>query len=37
VINVDQKNLLKVGRTWVEETPFVTDKTVTFTTASPSD
>ncbi|CEJ71521.1 hypothetical protein BN1195_03870 [Chryseobacterium oranimense G311] len=35
VINNDQKNLLKVGRIWVEEAPFTTDKAVTFTTASP--
>ncbi|SIT19593.1 type IX secretion system sortase PorU [Chryseobacterium gambrini] len=35
VINVDQKNLMRVGRTWVEDAPFVTDKTITFTTASP--
>ncbi|KQT33100.1 hypothetical protein ASG22_17930 [Chryseobacterium sp. Leaf405] len=34
VINNDQKNLMKVGRTWVEDAPFVTDKTVSFTTAS---
>ncbi|MCW3161557.1 type IX secretion system sortase PorU [Chryseobacterium oryctis] len=35
VINKDEKNLLKVGRTWVEEAPFTTDKTITFTTNSP--
>lgn len=35
VINNDQKNLLKVGRTWVEDVPLIADKTVTFTTASP--
>lgn len=35
VINNDQKNLIKVGRTWVEEAPFTTDKAVTFTTNSP--
>lgn len=35
VINNDQKNLLKIGRTWVEDTPFTTEKTVTFTTKSP--
>ncbi|MFC3161171.1 hypothetical protein ACFOEQ_24470 [Chryseobacterium arachidis] len=35
VINNDQKNLMKVGRTWVEDTPFITDKAVSFTTASP--
>ena len=34
-IDNDQKNLMKVGRTWVEDAPFITDKTVTFTTASP--
>lgn len=35
VLNNDQKNLLKVGRIWVEEAPFTTDKTVTFTLNSP--
>ncbi len=35
VINNDQKNLLKVGRTWVEDTPFSTEKTITLTTNSP--
>ncbi|MDQ0593280.1 hypothetical protein QFZ37_001649 [Chryseobacterium ginsenosidimutans] len=35
VINNDQKNLMKVGRLWVEDTPFTTDKAVTFNTASP--
>lgn len=35
VINNDQTNLLKVGRIWVEEAPFNTDKAVTFTTSSP--
>ncbi|MDH6250423.1 hypothetical protein M2347_000150 [Chryseobacterium sp. H1D6B] len=35
VINNDQKNLLKVGRIWVEDTPIITDKAVTFTTNSP--
>ncbi|KNB61411.1 type IX secretion system sortase PorU [Chryseobacterium sp. Hurlbut01] len=35
VINNDQKNLIKVGRTWVEDAPFTTDKTVTFTLKSP--
>lgn len=35
VINNDQKNLLKVGRIWVEDTPFSTEKVVTFTTNSP--
>ncbi len=34
-INNDQKNLMKVGRIWVEDTPFTTDKTITFNTASP--
>jgi len=35
VINNDQKNLLKVGRIWVEDGPFTTDKTITLTTKSP--
>ncbi|MBB4805960.1 hypothetical protein HNP38_001232 [Chryseobacterium defluvii] len=35
VINNDQKNLLNVGRLWVENTPVITDKAVTFTTNSP--
>jgi len=35
VINNDQKNLMKVGRLWVEDAPFTTAKTITFTTASP--
>ncbi|MXS70667.1 type IX secretion system sortase PorU [Flavobacteriaceae bacterium W22] len=35
VINNDQKNLLKVGRIWVEEQNFTTDKAVTFTLNSP--
>ncbi|MEN4761748.1 type IX secretion system sortase PorU [Chryseobacterium sp. C39-AII1] len=35
VINNDQKNLLKVGRIWVEDAPFTTDKTITFNTNSP--
>lgn len=35
VINNDQKNLLKVGRTWVEDAPFTTEKTITITTNSP--
>ncbi|WP_336958775.1 type IX secretion system sortase PorU [Chryseobacterium contaminans] len=35
VINNDQTNLLKVGRIWVEETPFSTEKTITLTTNSP--
>jgi hypothetical protein len=34
-INNDEKNLMKVGRIWVEGTPFTTDKAVTFNTASP--
>ncbi|REC49372.1 type IX secretion system sortase PorU [Chryseobacterium pennipullorum] len=35
VINNDQKNLLKVGRTWVEDSPFNAEKTITLTTNSP--
>ncbi|MCQ9638862.1 type IX secretion system sortase PorU [Chryseobacterium sp. WG14] len=35
VINNDQKNLMKVGRVWLEDAPFTTEKTVTFTTKSP--
>lgn len=35
VINNDQKNLLKVGRIWVEDQPFSTNKTISFTTNSP--
>ncbi|MBV8325710.1 type IX secretion system sortase PorU [Chryseobacterium sp.] len=35
VINNDQKNVMKVGRVWVEDSPFTTEKTVTFTTNSP--
>ncbi|WP_312901290.1 type IX secretion system sortase PorU [Chryseobacterium taichungense] len=35
VINNDQKNLMKVGRIWVEETSFTTDRAISFTTASP--
>ncbi len=35
VINTDQKNLLKVGRIWVEDQPFTTEKTVTLTLNSP--
>ncbi|KFF75543.1 hypothetical protein HX13_05265 [Chryseobacterium sp. P1-3] len=35
VINNDQKNLMKVGRTWVEDAPFSTEKTITLTTNSP--
>ncbi|MCJ7935121.1 MAG: type IX secretion system sortase PorU [Chryseobacterium sp.] len=34
VINNDQKNLMKVGRVWVEDTPFTTEKSITFTTKS---
>lgn len=34
VINNDQKNLLKVGRVWVEDQGFTTDKTVTFNLGS---
>ncbi|MBW3522763.1 type IX secretion system sortase PorU [Chryseobacterium sp. NKUCC03_KSP] len=35
VINNDQKNLLKVGRTWVEDQGFINDKSVTFNLNSP--
>lgn len=35
VINNDQKNLMKVGRIWVEDAPFTTDKAITLTTNSP--
>lgn len=35
VINNDQKNLLKVGRIWVEDQPFTAEKTVTLTLNSP--
>ncbi|UOE37326.1 type IX secretion system sortase PorU [Chryseobacterium oryzae] len=35
VINNDQKNLVKVGRIWVEDQPFTTPKTVTFNLNSP--
>lgn len=35
VINNDQKNLLKVGRIWVEDQPFSTEKTLTFNLNSP--
>ncbi|MBW8523904.1 type IX secretion system sortase PorU [Chryseobacterium chendengshani] len=35
VINNDQKNLLKVGRIWVEDQSFSTEKTITFTLNSP--
>ncbi|MCD1118273.1 type IX secretion system sortase PorU [Chryseobacterium turcicum] len=34
VINNDQRNLLKVGRTWVEDQGFSTDKAVTFNLGS---
>ncbi|WP_292008380.1 type IX secretion system sortase PorU [Chryseobacterium sp.] len=34
VINNDQKNLVRVGRIWVEDTPFTTDKNISFTTSS---
>ncbi|WP_456298824.1 type IX secretion system sortase PorU [Chryseobacterium fluminis] len=35
VTNIDQKNLLKVGRIWVEDTPFTSPKTITFNTKTP--
>ncbi|ANF51855.1 hypothetical protein A0O34_15645 [Chryseobacterium glaciei] len=35
VIDNDQKNLLKVGRIWVEDAPFTTEKTITLNTNSP--
>lgn len=35
VVNKDQKNLVKVGRTWVEETPFNSEKNITVTINSP--
>lgn len=35
VINNDQVNLLKLGRTWLEETPFNSEKTITLNTNSP--
>ncbi|OBW42779.1 hypothetical protein AB670_00863 [Chryseobacterium sp. MOF25P] len=35
VINNDQRNLLKVGRIWVEDQGFITDKAVTFNLNSP--
>lgn len=35
VVNNDQKNLLKVGRIWVEDQQFTTEKTVTFNLKSP--
>ena len=35
VINNDQKNLLKVGRIWTDETPFSTDKSIVVNVATP--
>ncbi|KPE52990.1 type IX secretion system sortase PorU [Chryseobacterium indologenes] len=35
VVNNDQKNLLKVGRIWTEEAPFITEKVITFPINSP--
>ena len=35
VINNDEKNLMKVGRSWVESQPFINDKTITFNINSP--
>ncbi|MCX8523986.1 type IX secretion system sortase PorU [Chryseobacterium formosus] len=35
VVNNDQRNLLKVGRVWVEDQGFTTDKAVTFNLNSP--
>ncbi|WP_089755739.1 type IX secretion system sortase PorU [Chryseobacterium soldanellicola] len=35
VINNDQKNLLKLGRIWVEDAPFTTNKAITLNTKSP--
>jgi hypothetical protein len=35
VINTDQRNLLKVGRIWVEDQPINTEKTLTFNLNSP--
>lgn len=35
VINTDQKNLLKVGRIWVEDQSIITEKTLTFNLNSP--
>ena len=35
VINADQKNLLKIGRTWVEDQSFTTEKIITFNLNSP--
>lgn len=35
VINNDQKNLLKVGRIWVEDQSFTTEKTININTNSP--
>lgn len=34
-INEDEANLMKLGRTWVDDTPFIAPKAVTFTTKSP--
>lgn len=34
-INDDEVNLIKLGRTWVDDAPFTTQKSVTFTTKSP--
>lgn len=33
-VNNDEKNLIKVGRTWVENTPFTSTKNITFSTHS---
>lgn len=35
VINKDERNLVKVGRIWVEDQSFITDKAVTFNLNSP--
>jgi len=35
VVNNDQKNLLKVGRIWTEDAPFIAEKVITFPTNSP--
>lgn len=35
VINEDEVNLLKLGRIWLDDAPFITPKTITFTTKSP--
>lgn len=35
VINTDQRNLLKVGRIWVEDQPITTEKILTFNLNSP--